>query len=126
MADLDAMLDDAAEETIPTVFDIDAELKSTKKIDDVKPWLAFSSNVPPAIRDKWSKMVKTDALSNVKVSSKSVSYWAYVPELVSVHYLTTESNFGAYFYVLPTYHYSLSNIFCSFLINDANNRHEML
>ena len=73
MADLDAMLDDAAEETIPTVFDIDAELKSTKKIDDVKPWLAFSSNVPPAIRDKWSKMVKTDALSNVKVSNKSVS-----------------------------------------------------
>ena len=67
MADLDAMLDDAADEIIPTVFDLDATLKSTKKIDDVKPWLAFSSNVPVATRDKWSKMVKTDALASAKV-----------------------------------------------------------
>jgi hypothetical protein len=67
MADLDAMLDDAADEIIPTVFDLDATLKSTKKIDDVKPWLAFSSNVPVATRDKWSKMVKTDALASVTV-----------------------------------------------------------
>jgi hypothetical protein len=68
MADLDAMLDDAAEETLPSVIDVDAILKSTKKIDAVKPWLAFSSNVPPAIRDKWSKMVKTDALAKRSVS----------------------------------------------------------
>ena len=68
MADLDAMLDDAAEETLPSVIDVDAMLKSTRKIDAVKPWLAFSSNVPPAIRDQWSKMVKTDALAKNTVS----------------------------------------------------------
>ena len=81
MADLDAMLDDAAEETIPTVFNLDDALKNTKKIDDVKPWLAFSSNVPPAIRDKWSKMVKTDALSSIEVSESLGSERAYVPAL---------------------------------------------
>ena len=67
MADLDAMLDDAADEIIPTAFDLDATLKSTKKIDDVKPWLTFSSNVPVDTRDKRSKMVKTDALASAKV-----------------------------------------------------------
>jgi len=68
MDDLDAMLDDAAEETLPSVIDVDAMLKSTKKIEAVKPWLAFSSNVSPAIRDEWSKMVKTDALAKPGVS----------------------------------------------------------
>ena len=63
------MLDDAAEETLPSVIDVDAILKSTKKIDELKPWLAFSSNVPPVIRDKWTKMVKTDALAKRSVST---------------------------------------------------------
>ena len=72
MADLDAMLDDAAEETLPSVIDVDAILKSTKKIEDLKPWLAFSSNVPPATRDQWSKMVKTDALAKRPVSEQGV------------------------------------------------------
>ena len=72
MADLDAMLDDAAEETLPSVIDVDAILKSTKKIEDLKPWLAFSSNVPTATRDQWSKMVKTDALAKRTVSEQGV------------------------------------------------------
>mgnify|MGYP006446070387 CR=1 FL=1 len=66
MADLDALLDDAAAE-LPTVIDVDQMLKDSKKMDNVKPWLAFSSNVPPAIRDKWSQMVKVDALSKTDV-----------------------------------------------------------
>ena len=66
MADLDALLDDAAAE-LPTVIDVDQMLKDSKKMENVKPWLAFSSNVPPAIRDKWSQMVKVDALSKTDV-----------------------------------------------------------
>lgn len=73
MADLDDLLDEAAAE-LPTVIDVDKILKDSKKMDNVKPWLAFSSNVPPAIRDKWSQMVKVDALSKTDVSV-SYSSW---------------------------------------------------
>jgi len=65
MDDLDAMLDDTAAEMLPTVFDLDGTLKEKKIIDDVKPWLAFSSNVPQAKRDAWTKMVKVDALAEL-------------------------------------------------------------
>ena len=69
MDDLDAMLDDAAEEHLPTVFDLDTKLKEEGIMNDVKPWLAFSSNVPKDKRDEWSKMVKVDALSQRSVST---------------------------------------------------------
>ena len=65
MDDLDAMLDNTAAEMLPTVFDLDATLKEKKIIDDVKPWLAFSSNVPQSKRDSWTKMVKVDALAEL-------------------------------------------------------------
>ncbi len=67
MDDLDAMLDSAAAETIPTVLGVDAMLKEKNILNDVKPWLAFSSNVPAAIRDEWTKMVKIDALTELPV-----------------------------------------------------------
>ena len=69
MDDLDAMLaleaDDTAAEMLPTVFDLDGTLKEKKIIDDVKPWLAFSSNAPAQKRDAWTKMVKVDALAEL-------------------------------------------------------------
>jgi hypothetical protein len=68
MDDLDAMLDDTAAEMLPKVFDLDAALKEKNLMNDVKPWLAFSSNVPVSKRDEWSKMVKVDALAQLPVS----------------------------------------------------------
>ena len=35
MDDLDAMLDDAADEMLPTVFDLDAEIKDKKLLDNL-------------------------------------------------------------------------------------------
>lgn len=70
MDDLDAMLDDAADELLPTVFDLDATLKEKNLMNEVKPWLAFSSNVPVSKRDEWSKMVKVDALAELNVSTR--------------------------------------------------------
>jgi hypothetical protein len=71
MDDLDAMLDDTAAEMLPTVFDLDAALKEKNLMNDVKPWLAFSSNVPVSKRDEWSKMVKVDALAQLPVSENT-------------------------------------------------------
>ena len=62
------MLDDAADEHLETVFDLDAELKSQGKLDGIKPWLAFSSNVPKEKRDQWCRMVKIDAFLSAPVS----------------------------------------------------------
>ncbi len=72
------MLDDTAAEMLPTVFDLDATLKAKNIMNDVKPWLAFSSNVPQNKRDSWSKMVKVDALSELPVSCKaSNTYYSW-------------------------------------------------
>ena len=78
MDDLDAMLDDTAAEMLPTVFDLDATLKDKKIIEDIKPWLAFSSNVPPLKRDSWTKMVKVDALAELlPVCKPSNMYYSW-------------------------------------------------
>ena len=114
MADLDAMLDDAAEETIPSVFDLDTQLKSTKKIDDVKPWLAFSSNVPPAIRDKWSKMVKTDALSTINVSNeppdREKQYVRRALQLPACGDRILTASVSSCFYFLYSYSFPFANL----------------
>ena len=75
--DLDAMLDDAAEEHLP-VFDLDAELKSSGKLNGIKPWLAFSCNVPVAKRDEWSRMVKVDSLLSAAAKTRpSNTYFSW-------------------------------------------------
>jgi len=65
MADLDALLEDAAGEHFGALeLNVDEELKAKKQYDEVKPWLAFSSNiVPKETRDLWSQMVKIDTLA---------------------------------------------------------------
>ena len=80
MDDLDAMLDDAADEGLPTVYDLDNELKAQNKLNGIKPWLAFSSNVPLQKRDEWSRMVKVDAMLHATVSYYCTSevYLVYV------------------------------------------------
>ena len=60
--DLDALLDDAADEHLEDALDLDETLRQKGKFNDIKPWLAYSCHVPPIKRDAWSKMVKVDAL----------------------------------------------------------------
>ena len=91
MDDLDAMLDDAADECLPTVFDLDTQLKSQNKLNGVKPWLAFSSNVPQQKRDEWSRMVKVDALLQATVRA---SYAVHTGSFLRCCALPTSTRIG--------------------------------
>ena len=57
MADLDAMLNDAAGTLVPTKTTAAVQ---TQVPPEIKPWLAFTANVPKEYRDKWSTFVKLD------------------------------------------------------------------
>ena len=59
--DLDSLLESAANETgLKREVNVDQELRTSNKMEGVKPWLAFSSNVPADTRDKWNLMVKVE------------------------------------------------------------------
>jgi len=80
--DLDAMLDEAADSVnLKKVVNLDQELKDRNLMNEVKPWLAFSSNVPPATRDLWNQMVKIDALADIQATpfQPSNSYYSSEP-----------------------------------------------
>jgi len=78
--DLDAMLDEAADSVnLKKVVNVDQELKDKNMMNEIKPWLAFSSNVTPqTVRDAWSNMVKVDALVDLQATQfqPSNSYYS--------------------------------------------------
>jgi hypothetical protein len=76
--DLDAILEETIQteklsDTSKPVEPAEKELKLRVVNDDVKPWLAFSANVPKDYRDKWTKMVKIDIETEI-VSKFQMSY----------------------------------------------------
>jgi hypothetical protein len=82
--DLDAMLDEAADTVnLKKEVNLDQLLKDRNVMNDVKPWLAFSSNVPPATRDSWSQMVKVDALADLQALPFQPSNAYYSSETIS-------------------------------------------
>ncbi len=68
---LDDMLDDAADSVLDKKSqksnnpDIDKELKIRIVSDQIKPWLAFTANAPPELREKWTKMAKIDSETEI-------------------------------------------------------------
>ena len=80
--DLDAMLDEAADSTgLAKVVTLDQQLKDRNLMNDVKPWLAFSSNVTPAVRDAWTHAVKVDALADLPLAPFQPSNAYYSSEV---------------------------------------------
>lgn len=82
MEDLDSLLESAANETgLKREVNVDQELRTSNKMEGVKPWLAFSSNVPADTRDKWNLMVKVDALADTPQTNlqPSNSYYSWEP-----------------------------------------------
>jgi hypothetical protein len=83
---LDDMLDDAADSVLVKNKQNknDPEIEQEQKIrivsDQIKPWLAFTANVPAELREKWTKMAKID--SETEVISKfhpSTAYRSWDP-----------------------------------------------
>jgi hypothetical protein len=70
MADLDALLDEAAD----AIFKPEPP---KRKVDppEVKPWLAATALVTPALRDEWSALVRKD--HEVVIKSKFLPSKAY-------------------------------------------------
>lgn len=94
------MLDEAADSVnLKKEFNLDQELKDKNLMNDVKPWLAFSSNVPTSTRDTWSQMVKVDALAELQATpfqpSNSYNSWEQVPPLPGPNKLLQELIRGA-------------------------------
>lgn len=82
--DLDDMLNDAASSVLTGSakkdVDIDQSLKIRVVSDQIKPWLAFSANVPAEFRDKWNKMMKVDSETQVLTKfHTSSAYKAWEP-----------------------------------------------
>ena len=94
------MLESAANEAgLKKEFNLDQELRTSNKMEGVKPWLAFSSNVPADTRDKWSIMVKVDALAETPQAnlqpSNSYYSWEQIPPLPGPNKLLQEVIRGA-------------------------------
>lgn len=58
--DLDAMLNDAANEVLTTAPVTTPKPPPAPVPEAIKPWLAASANVPKEFREKWTAMVKND------------------------------------------------------------------
>jgi hypothetical protein len=61
MADLDALLNDAADQHLP----VQEIQRKPKEPLEIKPWLACTANVKPEIRDVWTSMVRQDLKAQV-------------------------------------------------------------
>lgn len=92
VVNLDDMLNDAASSVLATTPS-SAQASEVQKVrivsDQIKPWLAFTANVPAETREKWTKMVKVDC--DTEVTSKfsaSSAYRAWDPSTASKMGLT--------------------------------------
>lgn len=60
MLDLDDILDEAAKDVLPPKPPMHDPNKVRVVSADIKPWLAYTANVPRETRDKWTKLAKLD------------------------------------------------------------------
>ena len=96
--DLDSMLEECSKD-LKKEINLDQDCKDRNVMNDIKPWLAFSSNVPAATRDVWNQMVKIDALADaeaVQLQASNTYYsWESVPYLPGPKKLLQELIRGA-------------------------------
>ena len=96
--DLDSMLEECSKD-LKKEINLDQKCKDRNVMNEIKPWLAFSSNVPAATRDVWNQMVKIDALADAEAvqlqASNSYYSWEAVPFLPGPKKLLQELIRGA-------------------------------
>jgi hypothetical protein len=72
MVDLDDILDSAAADVLPPKPESNPN-KERVVTADIKPWLAYSANVPKNTRDNWTKISKIDSEADMP-SNFQLSY----------------------------------------------------